>query len=102
MSACKIKRKQCSENENPNSTPENNIANLELKMKTIVIDDAEVFSTPKRLSNSPDDMEASQNSPAHVFTRTPMDDDAINATIHSNPKHGNNRITKPMESFSTP
>ena len=86
MSAGKIRQKQCSENENPNSTPENNIANLELKMKTIVIDDAEVLSTPKWLFNSPYDMEASQNSLPHVFTGTPMDGAAINA-IHSNPKH---------------
>ena len=86
MSSGKIKRKQCSENENPNSTPENNIANLELKMKTIVIDDAEVLSTSKWLLNSPYDMEASQNSLPHVFIGTPMDGAAINA-IHSNPKH---------------
>ena len=86
MSAGKIRQKQCSENENPNSTPENNIANLELKMKTIVIDDVEVFSTPKWLFNSRDNMEASQNSLPHVFTGTTMDGAAINA-IHSNPKH---------------
>ena len=55
-------------------------------MKTIVIDDAEVLSTPKWLFNSPYDMEASQNSLPHVFTGTPMDGAAINA-IHSNPKH---------------
>lgn len=101
MSAGKIRQKQCLENENPNSMPANNIADLALKMKIDVTDDAEGFSTPKRLSNSADDMEASQNSQPHVFTGTAMDDAAANA-IHSNRKHGNNRITKLTGAFSTP
>lgn len=101
LSAGKIRQKQCLENQNPNSTPANNIANLDLKMKIDVTDDAEGFSTPKRLSTSADDMEASQNSPPHVFTGTAMDDAATYA-IHSNPKHGRNRKTKPMGAFSTP
>lgn len=83
ISTGKIRQKQCLENENPNSMPTNNIADLDLKMKIDVTDDVEGFSTPKQLSNSADDMEASKNSQPHAFTGTTMDDVVANA-IHSN------------------